>query len=47
MLNSEYVTFSEHLLKYFTKVHKEDTFAQNSNFFFSPVLDVQKTITYG
>lgn len=47
LLKTEYVTFSEHLLKYFTKVHKEDTFAQNSNFFFSPVLDVQKTITYG
>jgi len=41
------VTFSEQLLKYFTRVHKNDTFAQNSNFFFSPVLDKQAEITYG
>lgn len=47
MLNEEYVTFSEHLLKYFTAVNKDQTFAQNANFFFSPVLDKQHEITYG
>ena len=41
LLNEEYVTFSEQLLKYFTAVNKDSTFAQNSNFFFSPVLDKQ------
>ena len=47
LLNSEYVTFSEKLLEYFTAKHKEETFAQNSNFFYSPILDVQNSITYG
>ena len=47
LLNEEYVTFSEQLLKYFTSIHKDSTFAQNSNFFFSPVLDKQHEISYG
>ena len=40
MLNNEYVTFSEKLLVFFTNKHKNSTFAQNSNFFFSPILDI-------
>lgn len=47
LLNEEYVTFSEHLLKYFTSIHKDSTFSQNANFFFSPVLDKQHEISYG
>ena len=41
------MTFSEKLLEYFTTKHKDDAFAQNSNFFFSPILDVQNDIKYG
>ena len=44
LLNDEYVTFSEKLLEFFTKKHKDETFAQNSNFFFSPILDIQNDI---
>ena len=44
LLNNEYVTFSEKLLEFFTKKHKNQTFAQNSNFFFSPILDIQNDI---
>ena len=44
LLNDEYVTFSEKLLEFFTKKHKDETFAQNSNFFFSPILDIQNEI---
>ena len=40
LLNEEYVTFSEKLLTYFTKEHGNETFAGNSNFFFSPILDI-------
>ena len=47
LLNEEYVTFSEKLLAYFTKEHGNETFAQNSNFFFSPILDEQEDIKYG
>ena len=47
LLNNEYVTFSEQLLQYFTKVHGDKSFAQNSNFFFSDVLDTQNDISYG
>jgi len=47
MLNEEYVTFSEKLLVFFTNKHKNSTFAQNSNFFFSPILDIQQDIKYG
>ena len=47
LLNSEYVTFSEKLLEFFTKKHSNQTFAQNSNFFFSPILDIQNDIQYG
>ena len=41
------MTFSEKLLQYFSKEHGDETFAQNSNFFFSPILDVQDDIKYG
>ena len=41
LLNDEYVTFSEKLLEFFTTKHKDSTFAQNSNFFYSPILDIQ------
>ena len=47
LLNNEYVTFSEKLLEYFTTKHKDDAFAKNSNFFFSPILDIQGDIKYG
>ena len=47
LLNGEYVTFSEKLLEFFTLKHKDQTFAQNSNFFFSPILDIQSNIKYG
>lgn len=47
LLNEEYVTFSEKLLQFFTKKHKNATFAKNSNFFFSPILDIQGDIQYG
>ena len=41
------MTFSEKLLTYFTKEHGNETFAQNANFFFSPILDEQEDIKYG
>ena len=47
LLNTEYVTFSEKLLQFFTKTNKDETFAKNSNFFYSPILDVQKDIKFG
>lgn len=39
MLHKEYVTFSEHLLVYFSQKFKDSTFANQSAFFFSDVLD--------
>lgn len=47
LLNEECVTFSEKLLEFFTAKFKNETFAANSNFFFSPILDVQDKIVYG
>ena len=47
LLNEEYVTFSEKLLEFFTQKHQDDSFAQNSNFFYSPILDIQQNIKYG
>ena len=41
------MTFSEKLLEFFTQKHRDETFAQNSNFFFSPILDIQNNIQYG
>ena len=41
------MTFSEKLLEFFTKTHNDETFAGNTNFFFSPILDVQEDIKYG
>ena len=41
------MTFSEQLLEFFTQKHRDETFAQNSNFFFSPILDIQNNIQYG
>ena len=34
-------------MEFFTQKHKDETFAKNSNFFFSPILDVQQDIKYG
>jgi len=39
LLHTEYVTFSEKLLAYFCKVHKDSTFANLGSFFYSDVLD--------
>ena len=47
LLNNEYVTFSEKLLQFFTEKHGDQSFAKNSNFFFSPILDIQEDIQYG
>ena len=44
LLNNEYVTFSEKLLQFFTEKHGDQSFAKNSNFFFSPILDIQEDI---
>ena len=41
------MTFSEKLLTFFTAKHKDDSFAKNSNFFYSPILDIQTDIKYG
>jgi hypothetical protein len=41
LLHSEYVTFSEKLLAYFCKVHKDSTFANQSSFFYSDILNQQ------
>ena len=41
LLNEQYVTFSEKLIEFFSKTHGDKTFAENSNFFFSPILDIQ------
>ena len=41
LLNEQYVTFSEKLIEFFTKTHGDKTFSENSNFFFSPILDIQ------
>ena len=47
LLNEQYVTFSEKLLEFFAKTHKDENFGGNTNFFFSPILDVQEDIKYG
>jgi len=39
LLQTEYVTFSERLLAYFCKVNKDSTFANQSAFFYSDVLE--------
>lgn len=39
LLQTEYVTFSEKLLAYFCKVNKDSTFANQSAFFYSDVLE--------
>ena len=39
LLQTEYVTFSEKLLAYFCKVHRDSTFANQSAFFYSDVLE--------
>lgn len=41
LLHKEYVTFSEHLLAYFSKQNTNSTFANQSSFFVSDVLDQQ------
>jgi hypothetical protein len=46
LLHTEYVTFSEKLLAYFCKVHKDSTFANQSSFFYSDVLDRQDEISF-
>jgi len=46
LLHTEYVTFSEKLLQYFCKVFKDSTFANQSSFFYSDVLDRQDEIVY-
>lgn len=47
LLHAEYVTFSEKLLAYFCKVFKDSTFANQSAFFYSDVLDRQDEINFG
>ena len=34
-------------MDFFTSKYKNETFAANSNFFFSPILDVQDKIVFG
>ncbi len=47
LLQNEYVTFSEKLLAFFCKVHRDSTFANQSAFFYSDVLERQGEITFG
>ena len=48
MLQREYVTFSENLLKYIGQTNVgQDEAIDTSTFFFSGVLDSQADITYG
>ena len=46
LLHKEYVTFSENLLEYFSKKFKDSTFANQSSFFVSDVLDRQNEIQF-
>lgn len=46
LLHSEYVTFSERLLEYFCRVYKDSTFANQSSFFYSDILNQQDEIHY-
>lgn len=46
LLQTEYVTFSEKLLAYFCKVFKDSTFANQSSFFYSDILNRQNDIHY-
>lgn len=46
LLHTEYVTFSEKLLAYFCKVHKDSTFANQSSFFYSDILNQQNQIHF-
>jgi hypothetical protein len=45
MLHKEYVTFSEHLLAFFAT--QNNTYANESSFFYSDVLDKQDSIIFG
>lgn len=45
MLHKEYVTFSEHLLAFFAT--QNNTYANESSFFYSDVLDKQHSIVFG
>lgn len=48
MLQKEYVTFSENLLKFIGQANVgQDEAIDTTNFFFSGVLDSQAEITYG
>lgn len=48
MLQREYVTFSENLLKFIGQTNADQNEAiDTTNFFFSGVLDSQADITYG
>jgi hypothetical protein len=44
LLHKEYVTFSEQLLNFFSEKFKDSSFANQSSFFFSDVLDKQNEI---